>query len=218
MPYTTVVAGTTITAAWGNANVRDQVVTPFASASARTSAITSPVTGMVSTLTDALVADLYDGSAWVPVGPVCTDAVTVTASAPFVSATAFGTEAEVSTKMRLTLPQVRNGELWVFVGQYLYSTSATGSDWTYRLREDSSSGTQIGAGYLANVGGGLIQQFAFVMPWACGADATSKVICSTLTRNGGTSTVSIYNIAGGTQSLFVAGLRVGRSTKFRSVA
>jgi hypothetical protein len=48
MPYSTVVSGTTITAAWGNANVRDQVVTPFATAAARTSAITSPVLGMLT--------------------------------------------------------------------------------------------------------------------------------------------------------------------------
>lgn len=47
MPYTTNVAGTTITASYANANIRDQVVTPFASTSARDSAITSPVVGMV---------------------------------------------------------------------------------------------------------------------------------------------------------------------------
>jgi hypothetical protein len=64
MPYTTVVAGTTITASWGNANVRDQVVTPFASAAARTSAITSPVAGMVSTRTDGKIAEVYFGAAW----------------------------------------------------------------------------------------------------------------------------------------------------------
>jgi len=46
MPYTTSVAGTTITASWANANVRDQVVTPFASTSALASAITAPVVGM----------------------------------------------------------------------------------------------------------------------------------------------------------------------------
>jgi hypothetical protein len=46
MPYTTSVAGTTITASWANANVRDQVVTPFSSTSALASAITAPVVGM----------------------------------------------------------------------------------------------------------------------------------------------------------------------------
>lgn len=66
MPYTTVVAGTTITASWGNTNVRDQVVTPFANSSARSSAISSPVAGMVSYLTGTKQIEPYDGSAWVP--------------------------------------------------------------------------------------------------------------------------------------------------------
>lgn len=47
MAYTTVVTGTAITAAWGNGDVRDQVIVPFASTAARDSAITSPVVGMV---------------------------------------------------------------------------------------------------------------------------------------------------------------------------
>jgi len=51
MAYTTIVTGTSISSSWANADVRDQVVTPFASVAARSSAITSPVTGMVSTLT-----------------------------------------------------------------------------------------------------------------------------------------------------------------------
>ena len=64
MPYTTLVAGTTITASWANANVRDQVVTPFASSAARTSAISAPVEGMLSVLTDTDLLDGYDGTAW----------------------------------------------------------------------------------------------------------------------------------------------------------
>jgi len=47
MPYTTNVAGTVITASYGNANIRDQVVTPFASTGARDAAIASPVIGML---------------------------------------------------------------------------------------------------------------------------------------------------------------------------
>jgi len=62
MPYTTVVAGTTITASWGNASVRDQVVTPFATAAARSSAITSPVDGMLSSITGVNGLDYYDAS------------------------------------------------------------------------------------------------------------------------------------------------------------
>lgn len=64
MAYTTVVAGTTITAAYGNANIRDQVITPFASTAARDSAITSPVSGMFCTTTDAGYIWRYSGSKW----------------------------------------------------------------------------------------------------------------------------------------------------------
>lgn len=70
MPYTTVVAGTTITAAWSNANNRDQVVTPFATASARSSAITAPIEGMVTYLSDSDTLWHYSGSAWVPANAV----------------------------------------------------------------------------------------------------------------------------------------------------
>jgi hypothetical protein len=68
VPYTTNVPGTTITASWGNTNVRDQVVTPFASASARSSAITSPVEGMISYRSDEKVFEGYNATSWLPVG------------------------------------------------------------------------------------------------------------------------------------------------------
>lgn len=66
MPYITVVAGQVITAAWSNANVRDQVITPFVSAATRAAAITAPVTGMYS---DVGGLDRYDGTKWVPAIP-----------------------------------------------------------------------------------------------------------------------------------------------------
>lgn len=64
MPYTTVVAGTTITAAYANANIRDQTLVPFANAAARDSAITVPVVGMVCWLTDTNTLWYYRGTAW----------------------------------------------------------------------------------------------------------------------------------------------------------
>lgn len=69
MPYTTLVAGTTITAAWGNANVRDQVITPFVSSTSRASQISVPVNGMLSFLTDLRRFEGYDSTttSWVPV-------------------------------------------------------------------------------------------------------------------------------------------------------
>lgn len=73
MPYTTLVAGTTITASWANANIRDQVVTPFASASARSSAAPTPADGAVSMLQDLPRRfEFYDGAAglWRPMGTI----------------------------------------------------------------------------------------------------------------------------------------------------
>lgn len=64
MPYTTLVSGTTITASWANASVRDQVVTPFATSGARTSAITSPIEGMLSYRADGKTFEGYDGAGW----------------------------------------------------------------------------------------------------------------------------------------------------------
>lgn len=70
MAYVTLVAGTTITAAWANESVRDQGVSQFASAAARNSAITSPVEGMVNHLNDVNGFTVYTGSAWSTVGPL----------------------------------------------------------------------------------------------------------------------------------------------------
>lgn len=89
MPYTTNVAGTTITASWANANVRDQVVNPFASTAARDAAITVPVAGMVAVTTDTNTVWTYSGTAWVQTAqngawtaytPTLTQSGTVTAT------------------------------------------------------------------------------------------------------------------------------------------
>ena len=66
MPYTTISTGA-INASWANANVRDQVVTPFASVAARNAAITAPVTGMLAVTTDTGAVWLRTASAWVQV-------------------------------------------------------------------------------------------------------------------------------------------------------
>ena len=68
MPYTTIVAGTYATAAWANANVRDQTIAQFASTATRDSAITTPVEGMVAAITDTDLLTMYTGSAWVEYG------------------------------------------------------------------------------------------------------------------------------------------------------
>lgn len=70
MPYTTVVAGQVITASWGNANVRDQVVTPFSDPGAIVSGIASPLDGMFAFSSSDKTLWMYNGTAWKPVaGP-----------------------------------------------------------------------------------------------------------------------------------------------------
>ena len=67
MPYTTIVAGTYATAAWANANVRDQVITTFATTTARDAAITAPVEGMVAYIGSGDASEglyVYNGSTW----------------------------------------------------------------------------------------------------------------------------------------------------------
>jgi hypothetical protein len=75
MPYTTIVAGSTITSSWANANVRDQVVTSFANAAARASAISSPIEGMVTYLQDTNRTDFYNGTVWQPLNGASVKAI-----------------------------------------------------------------------------------------------------------------------------------------------
>lgn len=63
MPYTTISTGS-ITAAWANANVRDQSVTPFASVAARDAAITVPVQGMICVTTDTNTLWVRTATGW----------------------------------------------------------------------------------------------------------------------------------------------------------
>lgn len=82
MPYTTTVAGTAITASWANTNIRDQVITPFATSTARDSAITVPVEGMMSYHVDTHKFVGYNGTSWVD---VCTLGGTWTAYSPTIT-------------------------------------------------------------------------------------------------------------------------------------
>jgi hypothetical protein len=67
VPYVTSVPGSTITSAWANGNIRDQVVTPFASNSARSAVVSAPPEGMVSYLADTNRLDFFDATTWRPV-------------------------------------------------------------------------------------------------------------------------------------------------------
>jgi len=66
--YKEFTTGDVLTAADANGYLASQVVMVFASAAARTSAITSPEEGMMSYLKDTNAVQYYSGSAWVAVG------------------------------------------------------------------------------------------------------------------------------------------------------
>jgi hypothetical protein len=66
--YIEFTTGDVLTAASANGYLASQVVMVFASAAARTSAITSPQEGMISYLKDTNATQYYSGSAWVSIG------------------------------------------------------------------------------------------------------------------------------------------------------
>ena len=119
MPYTTNVAGTTITASWGNANVRDQVVTPFTDSTARSSAISVPVAGMLSSLTTTGRLDIYNGSSWsAVVSPVFGSATSWTPTL-----TGSVTNPTLGTGSAQNGGYWRMGRLIVAYGRVLFGTS-----------------------------------------------------------------------------------------------
>lgn len=66
--YKEFTTGDVLTAADANGYLASQVVMVFASAAARTTAITSPQEGMISYLKDTNATQYYSGSAWVTIG------------------------------------------------------------------------------------------------------------------------------------------------------
>jgi hypothetical protein len=107
MPYITSVPGNPITASLWNANVRDQGVTPFATAAARNAAITSPIAGMLTYVADVAQLHVYNGSAWVCITPVVARVETfqTTNSTVFTDLATAGPQVQVyvATKALVTV-------------------------------------------------------------------------------------------------------------------
>ena len=61
-----VVPDEVIESAWGN-TIRDRTATPFATAAARTTAIPTPTTGMVTYQIDTKRLEVWDGAQWSPI-------------------------------------------------------------------------------------------------------------------------------------------------------
>ena len=119
MPFTTIVSGTTITASWGNANVRDQVATPFTDTTARNSAISAPVAGMISALTTTGRLDIYNGSSWSAIIAPAFGAGT--SWTPVLTGTT--TNPTLGTGSSQTGTWFRMGRLVVAFGRVLFGTS-----------------------------------------------------------------------------------------------
>lgn len=187
MPYTTLVAGTTITASWANANVRDQAVTPFASTGARSSAITSPVTGMVSYITGTSRLEMYDGTTWVPVpGQI------VARGSRTTSSSTTTTEQSV---LRVDSVTVVSGRLYTVVTSPLWLQSSVAGDVIAGRIRWSSSGAATTSSTVLGENGGIQGTLAspgipLVLPFPAGSTATISFLLSVV-RGAGTGNVSI---------------------------
>jgi hypothetical protein len=69
MPTKTWAVGEEVIAGDFQTHVQNQVVATFANAAARNAAITAPLAGMVTWLTDTKMLSVYDGTAWRDVAP-----------------------------------------------------------------------------------------------------------------------------------------------------
>lgn len=141
MPYTTLVAGTTITSSWANANVRDQAVTPFSNAASRSASITSPVNGMIGTLTAADATNgiyHYNGTSWrqpwnMPWGYQTTLTSSTTAAYNNASSNALATSS--------TFTFITNRRYLLFYTVENQNNSAGGTVNTYTAQVQTATGT-----------------------------------------------------------------------------
>jgi hypothetical protein len=171
------VSGTTITASWANASVRDQVVTPFASSSARASTITSPVEGMVSFLNDVNSLEVFNGTVWVPTAPVHADLVTSenTGSTSFTDLATGGPQVTVVT----------GASALVMVDAQMINTGA-GNSCLMGFAVSGASTSAAGDSNSASVGGNL----------GASGSATFKIGLT----NGSNTFTAKYRVSAGTGS------------------
>lgn len=146
--YIEFTTGDILTAATANGYLASQTVMVFASAAARTSAITSPQEGMISFLKDTDTMQYYSGSAWVNVSSAASTAgLTFIAKQSFTTASAVNLTSKFSStydNYRIII-QVTTGS----ASQAIYcrlrsgSTDETGSN--YRSGREFTLGTGVTA-------------------------------------------------------------------------
>lgn len=190
MPYTTLVAGTTITASWANASVRDQAIVPFASAAARDSAITAPIEGMIAYQSDVNWFTFYTGARWAHLpGTVIVRANRTTTS------TTTTTEVGV---VRTSIA-VKSGQVYLIATSPLRLNSTVSGDYVFaRVRyttDGSTPGTSSTVLSTIIAGTGLSSSSVpFMAKYVAASDHTFAPIL-TCGRFAGTGTISLIGDA-----------------------
>jgi hypothetical protein len=109
--------GDVLTAADANGYLASQVVMVFASASARTSAISSPQEGMFSYLKDTNSTEYYSGSAWVAIGGGGGKVLQVVQASYSTSTTVASTSLTDTGLSASITPSATSSKILIFVNQ-----------------------------------------------------------------------------------------------------
>lgn len=182
----TVVAGTTITASWGN-NVMDGIVNTFASSGARASAITAPSESMLTYLSDLNRFEGYDGQAYAPL--------------PFSSAVVKTADEQVSNSItfqdddHLVLPLAANAVYELSMTLY-YVAVTSGSlkfGFTYPLGASLTCGVD---GYLIGGSFTMIRQANYAAASGAALLAVEGAGGSTTVNATATGTLTVGSTAG----------------------
>ena len=135
--------GDVLSAAAANGYLASQTVMVFASAAARTSAITSPQEGMISFLKDTDSTQYYSGSAWINIaGAAAAGALILTGSADFTTSSAVNINSCFSATYLNYLCLIN-----------ITAVSATDADLNVRMRVggvDSSAASYVSNTYQNN--------------------------------------------------------------------
>lgn len=199
MPFTTVVAGTVITASWGNM-VRDQLVTPFADAATRTAQRTVPVEGMLSWLSDVDRFEVYDGATDVPAS------YADMGEAEWTSSTGATTVETLVANSSVTFTAV-TGRKYRVTASTMYSSNQAGDNVTVRLRS-AAGATVTSAGTLrreivaAAAAANATTPLTFVENIS-GLAAGQTTVGLLVVRYSGTGTVLVGNAVNSGNSLLV---------------
>ena len=126
-----------------NGYLMDQSVMYFASAAARTAAISTPSTGMHSYRADGTVVEVYNGSAWVSANSVGgTISINATSVVNTLTASTATTYSFVSTDQSTTLQFTAAGTVTATVGTATAFTTGQRVD----VLADGTAGVVIAAG------------------------------------------------------------------------